>query len=203
MAEDQSNEIQPQGKQLVFLFMAATVVAVVIFLCGVIVGQSIIAQRGRLLDLAVEAGEDPTLSSLPLLPNAESAGLAGASSSAGENLSYPARLSTEVPTQESVRVPDSVEAIQALPLAEASEAQPVEIPGAYTVQVGAVRDLIEAERMAKRLTSKGYPAYVTRSPDGALALYRVRVGTFTDRREAEAIAARLAKEEQFKPWITR
>ena len=68
MAEDRINEIQPQGKQLVFLFMAATVVAVVIFLCGVIVGQSIIVQRGRLLDLAVEAGEDPTLNSLPLLP---------------------------------------------------------------------------------------------------------------------------------------
>ena len=68
MADEQLNEIQPQGKQLVFLFMAATVVAVVIFLCGVIVGQSIIAQRGRLLDLAVEAGEDPTLNSLPLLP---------------------------------------------------------------------------------------------------------------------------------------
>lgn len=203
MADDQLNEIQPQGKQLVFLFMAATVVAVVIFLCGVIVGQSIIAQRGRLLDLAVEAGEDPTLNSLPLLPNTAAMGLAGASPSTGEDLSYPARLSTEVPTQESVRVPDSAEVVQALPLTEASEPQPVAVPGAYTVQVGAVRDRIEAERMAKRLTSKGYPAYVTRSPDGALALYRVRVGTFTDRREAEAIAARLSKEEQFKPWITR
>ena len=203
MADDQLNEIQPQGKQLVFLFMAATVVAVVIFLCGVIVGQNIISQRERLLDLAIEAGEDPTMNSLPLLPNTAAMGLSGAPPSAGEDLSYPARLSTEVPTQESVRVPDSAEVIRDLPLAEASETQPVAIPGAYTVQVGAVRDRIEAERMAKRLTSKGYPAYVTRPPDGAPALYRVRVGTFTDQREAEAIAARLAKEEQFKPWITR
>ena len=31
-------EIQLNGKQLVFLFMAATVVSVVIFLCGVLVG---------------------------------------------------------------------------------------------------------------------------------------------------------------------
>jgi cell division protein FtsN len=203
MADDRLNEIQPQGKQLVFLFMAATVVAVVIFLCGVMVGQSMIAQRGRLLDLAVEAGEDQTLSSLPFLPNAAAMGLAGASPSAGEDLSYPARLLTEAPTEEFVRIPDSAEVVQALPLAEVSETQPVAIPGAYTVQVGAVRDLIEAERMAKRLTSKGYPAYVTRSPDEGAALYRVRVGTFTDRREAEEIAARLAKEEQFKPWITR
>ena len=203
MAADRLNEIQPQGKQLVFLFMAATVVAVVIFLCGVMVGQNMIAQRGRLLDLAVGVGEDQTMNSLSLLPSTAAMDLGDASLSAGEDLSYPARLSTEALTQESVRVPDSAEVVQALPLAEASETQPVAIPGAYTVQVGAVRDRIEAERMAKRLTSKGYPAYVTRSPDGAPALYRVRVGTFTDRREAEEIAARLAKEEQFKPWITR
>ena len=203
MAADRLNEIQPQGKQLVFLFMATTVVAVVIFLCGVMVGQNMIAQRGRLLDLAVGVGEDQTMNSLSLLPSTAAMDLGDASLSAGEDLSYPARLSTEALTQESVRVPDSAEVVQALPLAEASETQPVAIPGAYTVQVGAVRDRIEAERMAKRLTSKGYPAYVTRSPDGAPALYRVRVGTFTDRREAEEIAARLAKEEQFKPWITR
>jgi cell division protein FtsN len=33
--------------------------------------------------------------------------------------------------------------------------------------------------------------------------YRVRVGKFKTKREAEAVAARLQKEEQFKPWITR
>ena len=35
MADEEVHEIQLKGKQLVFLFMAATVVAVVIFLCGV------------------------------------------------------------------------------------------------------------------------------------------------------------------------
>ena len=34
-------------------------------------------------------------------------------------------------------------------------------------------------------------------------LPRVRVGKFGTRREAETIAAKLQKEEQFKPWITR
>ena len=34
-------EIQLNGKQLVFLFMAATVVSVVIFLCGVLVGRGV------------------------------------------------------------------------------------------------------------------------------------------------------------------
>jgi hypothetical protein len=34
-------------------------------------------------------------------------------------------------------------------------------------------------------------------------MYRVRVGRFTDRGEAERVKTRLAREERFKPWITR
>lgn len=41
MADEGFREIQLQGKQLVFLFMAATVVAVVVFLCGVMVGRGV------------------------------------------------------------------------------------------------------------------------------------------------------------------
>ena len=37
--EDGFHEIQLSGKQLVFLFMATTVVSIVIFLCGVLVGR--------------------------------------------------------------------------------------------------------------------------------------------------------------------
>ena len=39
--------------------------------------------------------------------------------------------------------------------------------------------------------------------NGTPAVYRVRIGKFTTRREAESVAARLKKEEQFNPWITR
>jgi hypothetical protein len=34
-------------------------------------------------------------------------------------------------------------------------------------------------------------------------MFRVRIGKYPIRRDAESIAARLQKEEQFKPWITR
>jgi len=40
-------------------------------------------------------------------------------------------------------------------------------------------------------------------PSGTPAVFRVRVGKFSTRREAETVAARLQKEEQFKPWVTR
>ena len=59
------------------------------------------------------------------------------------------------------------------------------------------------DAVAKRLTSKGYAAYVLAPASGTPTIYRVRVGRFATRREAETIAAKLQKEEQFKPWITR
>ena len=43
--DDGFHEIQLNGKQLVFLFMAATVVSVVIFLCGVLVGRGVRSER--------------------------------------------------------------------------------------------------------------------------------------------------------------
>jgi cell division septation protein DedD len=41
MADEQVHEFHLDGKQMVFLFMASTVVAVVIFLCGVMVGRGV------------------------------------------------------------------------------------------------------------------------------------------------------------------
>ena len=45
MSDEGVHEIQLNGKQLVFMFMAVTVVAVVIFLCGVMVGRGVRAPR--------------------------------------------------------------------------------------------------------------------------------------------------------------
>ena len=41
MSDEQFHEFHLDGKQMVFLFMASTVVAVVIFLCGVMVGRGV------------------------------------------------------------------------------------------------------------------------------------------------------------------
>ena len=57
--DDGFREIQLSGKQLVFLFMAATVVSVVLFLCGVLVGRGVRAARTSAGEsLALQ--EDPT-----------------------------------------------------------------------------------------------------------------------------------------------
>jgi cell division septation protein DedD len=69
--------------------------------------------------------------------------------------------------------------------------------------VAALNVRSEADAMAKRLSTKGYAAYVVTPTTQTPSLFRVRIGTFKTRREAEAMAARLQKEEQFKPWVTR
>ena len=51
-AEDGFHEIQLSGTQLVFLFMATTVVSGVIFLCGVLVGRGVQSARGSVAEAA-------------------------------------------------------------------------------------------------------------------------------------------------------
>jgi cell division septation protein DedD len=68
--------------------------------------------------------------------------------------------------------------------------------------VAATKQRSEADSIARRLTGKGYPAFVT-TPTSGPTMFRVRVGKYKDRREAETVARRLEREEQFKPWVTR
>ena len=63
--DDGFHEIQLNGKQLVFLFMAATVVSVVIFLCGVLVGRGVRAERG--VDMASN-GSPEAIATTPQQP---------------------------------------------------------------------------------------------------------------------------------------
>ena len=58
MPDHEVHEIQLNGKQLVFMFMAATVVAVVIFLSGVMVGRGVRLPEADVL-AATAATADP------------------------------------------------------------------------------------------------------------------------------------------------
>lgn len=239
MAADEGlHEIQLNGKQLVFLFMASTVVAVVIFLCGVMVGRGVRAQRPA-LEAAVEAAADPTSGATPAVPLAPAAAVtSNAPVAAQETLTYPSRLEGQEPVAETLRpgagrrepgaaVRDSrfaksAPAVAAKPavtkreparsIAPAPDLNAAAAPGTgsgepggngFVVQVAAVNDRREAETIATRLAGRGYPSFVTTPPKGAARMFRVRVGKYSTRGEAEAIAARLQKEDQFKPWITR
>lgn len=216
MSDEAFHEIQLNGKQLVFLFMAATVVAVVVFLCGVMVGRGVRIERAAApANEGVAAALDPTAAAQAQPPPSASVPTAtgGAPVSAQETLTYTERLEAPTPAAETLRMPverASVESEAPAAVAEpavdsppASSAAAAEPPGrAFVVQVAAVRARDEAEVIARRLTTKGYPAFVT-TPTGAVQVFRVRVGKYESRREAESVAGRLEQEEHFKPWITR
>lgn len=222
--DDAFHEIQLNGKQLVFLFMAATVVSVVIFLCGVLVGRGVRAERGAIAD------GTPTASNVETAPPAPAAAPPPAATPAGsdptkaappaDDLTYFSRLEKPAPPPEHLKAATEkaeppapkVAAVApqrpppAAPPTESSAAAPgVAEPGGagFAVQIAALNVRGDAEAIAKRLSSKGYSAYVMSPPAGAPTVFRVRIGKFTTRREAENVASKLQKEEQFKPWVTR
>jgi cell division septation protein DedD len=288
LEDDGFHEIQLNGKQLVFLFMAATVVSVVIFLCGVLVGRGVRVERGSVADSGaatvaettpqqpqpatppVPAGSDPTAAAPPPTPttddlsyfkrlekpqppsdelkrkpapatpapakspaaSAPAAGSAAAASSASAPVSAKAPASVQSPasgkTPGSAQAPASSNAlasaqtpasVKAPASAQSPASAPATAPAAvkeppagtteaqdasgFVVQIAALNVRSEAEAIAKRLSSKGYAAYVLTPAHGTPSVFRVRVGKFNTRREAETIAAKLQKEEQLKPWVTR
>ena len=220
MSDEGFHEIQLNGKQLVFLFMAATVVSVVIFLCGVMVGRGVRAERG---DLSVDAGlatvEEPAAveppASAPPPPATSGEPSAPPPEVPAETPDFEERLTSERPVRETLR-PERAAAGRPTAAAEPAPkpAAPAERPaeasdqnaaaaGGFAVQLAALRDRTEADAIVKRLASKGYPAYVQNPLPGRPAVYRVQVGRFPTRDEAEQMAARLKREEQFSPWIIR
>ena len=217
------HEIQLNGKQLVFLFMAATVVSVVIFLSGVLVGRGVRAERaaeGSAAATAVDPSPQPAPAAPPPTP-AGSDPTTAAPPPAADDLTYFNRLEKKnVPAEQLKSGADkqnSAARTATPPAAPAEKATPkpsapaaAETSGTagpagqgYAVQIAALNVRSEADAIAKRLTAKGYAAYVMAPPAGTPSVFRVRVGKFSTRREAESIAARLQKEEQFKPWVTR
>jgi len=253
--EDGFHEIQLNGKQLVFLFMAATVVSVVIFLCGVLVGRGVraertVAQVAALNDAptpdilpsapaaappAVQAGADPRDAAPPapvdeksvsedVLPDSAKAAKAppvpaekpapAATVAKPEKSERPGKSEKVERAEKSPEKPAPApkpiaEPIAAAPAAKepAPAAPPVPATAApgdgYAVQVAAVNGRPDADAIARRFSSKGYAAYVEQPPNGTSTVFRVRIGTFKTKREAETIAAKLQKEEQIKPWVTR
>src|SRR5919106_6924213 len=97
--DDAFHEIQLNGKQLVFLFMAVVVASVVIFLLGVLVGRGVRAERGPVEALAQPAA--PATEGIIAAPVP-----GGPLASAGkEDLSYPNRLGSANPPAETLPTP--------------------------------------------------------------------------------------------------
>jgi DedD protein len=228
MSDEGFHEIQLNGKQLVFLFMAATVVSVVIFLCGVMVGRGVRAQQGGVA--ASELGQPPAVEETPRSePSAPVRGAApapapaaAAAPASGTQPPEPAEdgsdyykqlTASEAEAKAKVAPPanDSRPAEKAAdkradppPPAPGSASPPAAVTGAgFVVQIAALRDRAEADAIVKRLAGKGYQAFVVNPVPGKPPVYKVQVGRFPERGDAEKVAVRLKSEEQYSPWVTR
>ena len=215
--DDGFHEIQLNGKQLVFLFMAATVVSVVIFLCGVFVGRGVRAERSSTVTDAAASlpasdltPQPPAVTPSPTPAPAGSDPRAAAPPPPVDDLSYFNRLEKQSPAPEKLKsaakppapAPPSKSPAAVAPAPPAAAAPADGGARQWAVQVAAVNERSAADAIARRLSSKGYAAYVVAPSDGT-SVFRVRVGRFASQREAEPLKAKLEKEEQFKPWITR
>ena len=226
--DDGFHEIQLNGKQLVFLFMAATVVSVVIFLCGVLVGRGAGTGTPTVAEatFADELADDSISTPVPVDVTEALEGDAAAPTAA-EDLEYappsegeraddePLTRSapeseraapvaeTAVVTESAIEPPPRRSAAASAPPAATGGGESVLPAGDWAVQVAALNDSGDAELMARQWAEKGYEAYVVRPLDGTPAVYRVRIGTFKTRREADALASQLQREERISPWVTR
>ncbi len=218
MSDEGLHEVHLNGKQLVFAFMTVTVIAVVVFLCGVMVGRGVPARSSPAVVSEVATG-DPTLGLEAVSPVPASGSTDGAPVTSSENLTYTEQLTEDAsPVDEVLRdaTPATAKTRSPAPLTPAKVAPPSRRAAAsesgaaaapsgkgFVVQVVAVGKRDEADTISRRLAGKGYPAFVTTPGAGGPDVFRVRVGQYDSRREAESVANRLEKEEQFKPWITR
>ena len=208
--------------------MAATVVSVVIFLCGVLVGRGVRAGRGTPVETVASA--DPTPAELspaesPRVSTPPAGQPVEAPKPGNDELSYFNRLEQPNPpaeelTAKATPAPAPAKPERPQPAPSPPVREPAAAPAAvatvssaaaskdtatqpFAVQIAALNVRSEADAMAKRLSSKGYAAFVLPPANGTPAVYRVRIGPFNTRREADNVAVRLQKEEQFKPWVTR
>lgn len=207
MADESPRGMFLNDKQLVFVFMTATVLMVIVFLCGILVGRGVQTFRGMTPDGTMISAAQIVSESEALPPAGLAApgpvGVPPAAGTGSEDLTYDRALKgTEPPAPPLATTPTPRPVEPPAVLSDGAPAAEPERP--LVVQVTAVRSRTEAETIVARLKRKGYAAFVF-APDGTdgLNYYRVRVGPFDTRREADIVFQRLEREEKYKPWITR
>jgi len=74
---------------------------------------------------------------------------------------------------------------------QASAPKPAVEPAQWAVQVAALSNRDNADKLAAQLKSQGFSAFVGKFKDGSRTLYRVRVGPVKTRDEADLLAEQL------------
>lgn len=220
MSDQEFREIQLSGKQLIFLFISAVVMAVVFFLLGVSVGRGV----GGSTAVRASAGDPAATTDTVVAPaGAEAAGQPA-------DLSYHRELQGQKPAAPETPAeppptapPPQTAAAEPPPAGGSTTAAPPrnpstgEVPpitptlkpqapttsapaaaGGFEVQAGAFNSKPNADALVAELKSKGFAAVIVPG-ERSQPRHIVRVGPYGTRAEAERAASDLA--EQFKGRI--
>src|SRR4026209_437872 len=184
MSDEGVHEIQLNGKQLVFMFMAVTVVAVVIFLCGVMVGRGVRAPRAiELADAAIETPLDPT-ASVATAPSSPAGPSPQAATAPTQDPTLSSgRVNATTPPPEPLKKPvQIVEEVRATAPAKTTAVEPP--PAAPAVKTATAPAKQTVPKTPAPKTPK--PAAVSESGEG----FVVQVAAVKERSEADTIAKR-------------
>jgi cell division septation protein DedD len=221
MSDQGFHEVHLSGKQLVFLFMSAVVVMVVVFLLGVNVGRGV---RGAMGDTEVLAQSDPAVPPDAAPPGAEPAKpaqpelsyhdmLLGATAPADKGgagaektppSEAPPPIAEAPPAQAPVPTPAATPAPASTPAApvQAPATAPKPSGSEWFLQTGAYSTQAVADGEVAKLTQLKFPAFVLPPDRSGTGLFHVRVGPYGDRAEADRVSSRLTR-QGFKSSITR
>jgi cell division protein FtsN len=185
--DESFREIQLNGKQLVFLFMAATVVSVVIFLCGVLVGRGARPERTPAQEVAAaEIAPDPGASPPPAAQGAAPpASLATDPPAPADELTYAERLQKDTPPKETLKTAPAV-----------SPDPPSRPASAIRPESKAARPTQGSTPLPNSAAPRTPPAANTRntavaSSDPGGPGFAVQVAAYADRRDADTLARQL------------
>lgn len=196
--DDGVREINLSGKQLVFLFMAVTVVSVVIFLCGVLVGRGVQtnlaagAMAAAPVEPALDAAVDPAPGATPSGPTKAT------------GLEYPERLESAGPSPEKLVPRDPARAAPArsapITTPPVAASGPDRTPSASVPGTAAVKEAVPPA---------GAPSAPAPPPNEAAPLppepkgdgFAIQVTALKGRGEAEAVVARL-KQKGYAAYLS-
>ena len=198
MSDEGFHEIQLNGKQLIFMGMAVTVVLVVTFLLGVLVGRDVRedAATAEVASgaIALDSGPAPLPdSAAPPAPSGSAASQAPAAP-ATEELSYAERLLRDTPAEENLK-PSAASGAAAPPAPVVQE--PIREKGPAPsrsrppVNETAAVPVAPEPRTVKP-TSVPAPAAAASASDPAGPGFSVQVAAYRDRRDADTLAKQLA-----------
>jgi cell division protein FtsN len=171
---------------IVSILGAITLVCIIIFILGIVVGRNTINPDKMDKTVANVTEEDKK----PVVPNVETR--------ITEEIkpSEIPPLKTEIPTAraEILNTPTPV------PPPPTPAVKPVSGKSSFSVQVSFVSSKDEAEKIRAKLKQQGFKAYVE-TLEGKTRGYRVRVGSFKTRSEATDALRKLKKQGYPKAWI--